>query len=217
MTLVDEYKMDFDEDDYVSHPEDPSMRDDQIPPPNDDTPTEIEDRSDDYGQIPPPDDDNPTPIDDRSFVKTIPPNDALFHDQWALQKLDNKADANAQGGWKAFLSATNDATTNKEVIVAVIDTGVLYDHEDLKNVMWKNPGEVAGDGKDNDNNGIVDDVYGMNAFTNSGDPYDKDGHGTHCAGIIAAQENSGKGTAGMASYTNGKVSIICQFKLFRKL
>ena len=152
----------------------------------------------------------------RSFVQTIPPNDALFKYQWAFQKLDNKADVNAQDGWKNFLAATNGATTNKEVIVAVIDTGVLYDHEDLKNVMWKNPGEVAGDFLDNDNNGFVDDVYGINAFTNSGDPYDKIdndvkenavGHGTHCAGIIAAQENSGKGTAGMASYSNGKVSI----------
>merc|ERR1712072_1566805 len=209
MRLVDEYKMDFDEDEYVSHPENPSMRDDD----DDDIPSEIGDGSDD-DQVPPPDDDNPTPIEGRSFVQTIPPNDDLFQFQWALQKLSNNADVKAQEGWKAFLSATNGATTNKEVIVAVIDTGVLYDHEDLKNNMWKNPGEVAGDGKDNDNNGFVDDVYGYNAFTNSGDPYDKIdqhvsnkavGHGTHCAGIIAAQENSGKGTAGMASYTNGRL------------
>merc|ERR1719219_316505 len=167
MTLVDKYKMDFDEDEYVSHPEDPSMRDDdedeyvshpedpsmrdddddQIPPPDDDIPTEISDDD----KTPPPKDDKPKPRFHRAFVQTIPPNDAFFKFQWALQKLWNNADANAQEGWKAFLSATNGATTNKEVIVAVIDTGVLYDHEDLKNNMWKNPGEVAGDGKDKNN------------------------------------------------------------------
>ena len=83
MTLVEEYKMDFNEDEYVSHPEDPSMRDDiddQVPPPDDDNPIPIEDRSlRDGDQIPPPDDDNPTPIVDRSFVQTIPPNDKRFH------------------------------------------------------------------------------------------------------------------------------------------
>ena len=135
--------------------------------------------------------------------QTIPPNDINFKSQWALQKLNNQADINAQEGWKEYLSATNNGgrMNTKEVIVAVIDTGVRYDHEDLKDIMWKNPGEIEGNGIDDDGNGFVDDVFGINTITNSSDPMDvpgfRAGHGTHCAGIIAAKENNGKGIAGL--------------------
>ncbi|HLT22056.1 MAG TPA: S8 family peptidase [Bacteriovoracaceae bacterium] len=93
----------------------------------------------------------------------------------------------------------------EEVIVAVIDTGVDYRHEDLKNVMWTNPGEVPGDGIDNDGNGYIDDVFGINTVTRTRfrrktttDPMASHWHGTHVAGTIAAQINNGIGIAGVA-------------------
>ncbi|MFA5583367.1 MAG: S8 family peptidase, partial [Bacteriovoracaceae bacterium] len=93
----------------------------------------------------------------------------------------------------------------EEVIVAVIDTGVDYRHEDLKNVMWTNPGEIPGDGIDNDGNGYVDDIYGINTVTRTRftrkattDPMAGHWHGTHVAGTIAAEINNGLGIAGIA-------------------
>lgn len=95
--------------------------------------------------------------------------------------------------------------TAAEVIVAVIDTGVDYTHEDLKNIMWKNSKEVPGDGIDNDGNGYIDDVYGINTVVRSrlkrkasGDPMGSHWHGTHVAGTIAAEQNNGIGIAGVA-------------------
>ena len=76
--------------------------------------------------------------------------------------------------------------------------------------MWRNPGEVPDNGVDDDGNGIIDDVFGAD-FTkkvDKGDPIDKYGHGTHCAGIIGATENNGEGIAGVASFTQNKIKIM---------
>ena len=97
------------------------------------------------------------------------------------------------------------------MIVAVVDTGVDYNHPDLKSAMWSNPDEIPGNGKDDDNNGYVDDVHGINLIGGSrprGDPMDQNGHGTHCAGTISAVADNGQGIAGVAGISMGKVKIM---------
>jgi subtilisin family serine protease len=126
------------------------------------------------------------------------PDDARFTDGtlWGLRNTGQNGgrvgiDVNAVPAW--------DITTGtSDVVVAVIDTGVRYTHQDLVANMWVNEDEIPGNNIDDDNNGFVDDKYGINAINNSGDPMDDNDHGTHCAGTIAATAFGGGGHVGVA-------------------
>ncbi len=133
------------------------------------------------------------------------PNDPRFAaEQWGLNNVGQEAgtidvDLDGPEAWDLRREATN-------VIVAVVDSGIRYTHEDLAANMWRNPGEVPGNNIDDDGNGFVDDVYGINAIDDSSNPTDDlpdvtlgvGGHGTSVAGVIGAVGNNGKGIAGVA-------------------
>jgi subtilisin len=87
--------------------------------------------------------------------------------------------------------------TGQGIVVAVIDTGVDYKHSDLQGNIWVNPREIAGNNKDDDGNGFIDDVHGWDFVDKNNDPMDLQGHGTHVAGTIAAR-NNGFGATGVA-------------------
>ncbi|RYG69724.1 hypothetical protein EON80_09275, partial [bacterium] len=117
------------------------------------------------------------------FMKAVP-NDPSYSRQYGLEKIG------APAAW-------NKTKGSNSVIVAVIDSGVNYTHEDLKANMWVNSKEIVGNGKDDDGNGVIDDVYGFDSGDNDGDPMDAHHHGSHCAGIIGAAGNNGTGISGV--------------------
>lgn len=136
------------------------------------------------------------------------PNDTFFGDfLWGLHNTGQthvtflpgsgtpNADIAADEAWDS-------QTDCSSVVVAVIDSGVDYNHPDLADNMWENPGEIPGNLIDDDGNGYVDDVYGINAINNAsnpGDPMDDHfrRHGTHVAGTIGAIGNNGLGVTGV--------------------
>jgi subtilisin family serine protease len=89
-------------------------------------------------------------------------------------------------------------TAGQGITVAVIDTGVDYTHSALKNKMWVNTKEIPNNGLDDDNNGFIDDVYGYDFDGKSSNPQDTMGHGTHCSGIIAAEQKANSNAQGVA-------------------
>ena len=170
------------------------------------------------------------PTEPTTPTEPVIPNDPSFSKQWGLHndgtlsfpsiekrganvKEKEDVDINAPEAW------ANYTVSGRETIVAVIDTGIDYRHEDLNKAMWKNPKEIMGNGIDDDNNGYVDDIYGWDFFHNDNtichynsarkaSALDNDDHGTHCAGIIAATANNGKGVAGVASNANVKIMSV---------
>lgn len=124
------------------------------------------------------------------------PDDFFYQQQWALQAID------APEAWKTEKGSS-------DVVIAVVDTGVDYDHEDLKSRMWINPGEIASNSLDDDGNGYVDDVRGWDFADSPGlhtdidhrdrdnDPMDENGHGTHVSGVIGAVPDNSVGVAGV--------------------
>lgn len=128
------------------------------------------------------------------------PNDALFPKLWGM-KNTGQTDSKQPGteGIDIGVEKAWDITTgSRDVIVAVIDTGINYNHPDLAPNMWVNEAEKNGtSGVDDDANGYIDDIYGYNFVKNNGDPMDDNGHGSHCSGTIAGRGNDGQGVVGV--------------------
>ena len=124
------------------------------------------------------------------------PNDALFSQLWGMRNTGQTggtpgADIRATNAWDIN-------TGSSSVLVAIIDTGMDYTHPDLAANVWTNPGEIPGNGIDDDGNGYVDDVHGYDFANMDGDPMDDHSHGTHVSGTIGAVGDNGVGVVGVS-------------------
>ena len=115
----------------------------------------------------------------------ITPNDPMYGQQWYIPNV--KADS--------LWSYTTGDTLQ---VIGILDTGVDWLHPDLVNKIWRNTDEIPNNGIDDDNNGFIDDTRGWDFVNDDNNPMDDNSHGTHCAGIAAAETNNGIGIAGMS-------------------
>jgi subtilisin family serine protease len=131
------------------------------------------------------------------FELFVMPNDPYLSSQWAVHSA-NDADIDMPEAWDIEQG-------DPAVVIAIVDTGLDWGHPDLAPNVWHNPGEIPGNGVDDDANGFIDDVYGWDCGDNDSDPrpepyleagIDVGFHGTHCAGIAAARTNNALGIAG---------------------
>lgn len=139
-----------------------------------------------------------TPVVATRSDEAMPFNDPELKKQWHYKNFGSTAksvagaDINLFDAWKQVVGSA-------KVIVSVVDGGIDVTHEDLKDNLWVNKGEIPGNGIDDDGNGFVDDVYGYNFASNKGEiMLDEEGHGTHVAGTVSARNNNGIGVGGVA-------------------
>jgi Tol biopolymer transport system component/subtilisin family serine protease len=151
------------------------------------------------------------------------PNDPRFGDMWGLKNTGQRVSFGGHSGFAGndihAEQAWNITTGNRSVVVGVIDTGIDINHEDLKDNIWTNTAEVAGNGVDDDGNGFIDDVHGWDFAHNDANVFDYteptyppapsytgdfDDHGTHVAGTIGATGNNAIGVVGV----NWQVSVL---------
>lgn len=136
------------------------------------------------------------------YRKSTIPNDPGFSQLWGLHNTGQSrglpgADIDATLAWDLFAGSSN-------ILVAITDTGVDWNHPDLAANVFMNPGEIAGNGVDDDHNGFVDDTRGWDFVNDDNDPADDEGHGTHVSGTVGAVGDNGIGVVGV----NWRVKIL---------
>ncbi len=127
----------------------------------------------------------------------LQPTDRAFLNGSLWGLLNNGQQGGVAGADVNVIRAWDITTGDTNLVVAVLDTGINYSHLDLAAQMWRNPDEIPGNGVDDDRNGYIDDVFGINAVADNGDPRDDHGHGSHCAGTIGAAANDGNDHVGV--------------------